>query len=321
MARNMRAADLHGAAEGLYIPEYATKLVISEMHNCSALSRVVNPNHNIVELVLNCATVAHYTILYKIELGDFTDGSWNGETWSPDNPFRSGEIRLCHSVPIKTKFSREEATLMCDRWEQFQDGYETAIGRALRDLTERYGFTVLAASANPLARGVRAGALSGNINLGDTENPLVIGKSTGIRAMDVLQAMEQALQENGVTCGGNALKIVASPAVYSRIRAEQSNLGAGCCLTDNPIVKGMLHPMLGMEVYSSLHMPRYRRPDGKVVEYVLMLDPENIAAPSRLDYLEWQTVLNDIYLVGNYRFDVAALSSKSIAVAAVVVEG
>lgn len=321
MAKNMRAADLHGAAEGLYIPEYATKLVISEMHNCSALSRVVNPNHNIVELGLNCAPVAHYTILDNIEVGDFTDGSWNGETWSPDNPFRSGEIRLCHSVPIKTKFSREEATLMCDRWEQFQDGYETAIGRALRDLTERYGFTVLAASAHPLARGVRAGALSGNINLGDTENPLVIGKSTGIRAMDVLQAMEQALQENGVTCGGNALKIVASPAVYSRIRAEQSNLGAGCCLPDNPIVTGMLHPMLGMEVYSSLHMPRYRRPDGKVVEYVLMLDPENIAAPSRLDYLEWQTVLNDIYLVGNYRFDVAALSSKSIAVAAVVVEG
>lgn len=321
MARNMRAADLHGAAEGLYIPEYATKLVISEMHNCSALSRVVNPNHNIVELGLNCAPVAHYTILDNIEVGDFTDGSWNGETWSPDNPFRSGEIRLCHSVPIKTKFSREEATLMCDRWKQFQDGYETAIGRALRDLTERYGFTVLAASANPLARGVRAGALSGNINLGDTENPLVIGKSTGIRAMDVLQAMEQALQENGVTCGGNALKIVASPAVYSRIRAEQSNLGAGCCLPDNPIVTGMLHPMLGMEVYSSLHMPRYRRPDGKVVEYVLMLDPENIAAPSRLDYLEWQIHLNDIYLVGNYRFDVAALSSKSIAVAAVVVEG
>ncbi|THA02354.1 hypothetical protein [Rodentibacter pneumotropicus] len=157
--------------------------------------------------------------------------------------------------------------------------------------------------------------------MGDTENPLVISKGGDIRAMDVLQSMEQTLQENGVTCGGNALKIVASPAFYSRIRGEQSSLGAGCCLPDNPIVTGMIHPMLGMEVYSSLHMPRYRRADGKLVEYVLMVDPENIAAPSRLDYLEWQTVLNDIYLVGNYRFDVAALSNKSIAVAAVVVEG
>lgn len=132
--------------------------------------------------------------------------------------------------------------------------------------------------------------------------------------------MEQALQEAGVTCGGNALKIVASPAFYTRLRSEQSNLGAGCCLPDNPIVTGMLHPMLGMEVYSSLHMPRYRRPDGKVVEYMMMVDPNKIAAPSRLDYLEWQTILNDIYLVGNYRFDVSALGSKAVAIAAVVVE-
>ncbi|MDC2824603.1 hypothetical protein PHA51_00930 [Rodentibacter pneumotropicus] len=321
MAKNMRASDLGGATEGLYIPDYATQIVISEMHNCSALSRIVNPKHNIVELGLNCAPVAHYTIMDNIEVGDFTDSAWNGETWEPDNPFRSGEIRLCQSVPLKKKFSREEATLMCHNWETFQDGYETAVGRALRDLTERYGFAVLVASAHPLSRGVRAGALSGNIHLGDTENPLVISKGGDIRAMDVLQSMEQTLQENGVTCGGNALKIVASPAFYSRIRGEQSSLGAGCCLPDNPIVTGMLHPVLGMEVYSSLHMPRYRRPDGKVVEYVLMVDPENIAAPSRLDYLEWQTVLNDIYLVGNYRFDVAALSNKSIAVAAVVVEG
>lgn len=321
MAKNMRAADLGGATEGLYIPDYATQIVISEMHNCSALSRIVNPKHNIVELGLNCAPVAHYTIMDNIEVGDFTDSAWNGETWEPDNPFRSGEIRLCQSVPLKKKFSREEATLMCHNWETFQDGYETAVGRALRDLTERYGFAVLIASAHPLSRGVRAGALSGNINLGDTENPLVISKGGDIRAMDVLQSMEQTLQENGVTCGGNALKIVASPAFYSRIRGEQSSLGAGCCLPDNPIVTGMIHPMLGMEVYSSLHMPRYRRADGKLVEYVLMVDPENIAAPSRLDYLEWQTVLNDIYLVGNYRFDVAALSNKSIAVAAVIVEG
>lgn len=320
MAQNMRAADLGGSSEGLHIPEHATLLTISEMHNCSVLSRVVNPNHNIVELGLNCAPVAHYTVMDDIELGDFTGSAWNGETIEPDNPFRSGEIRLCHSIAIKKKFSREEATLLCDRWKMVQDGYETVVGRALRNITERYGFGALVASAHPLAVGVRAGNLSGNINLGNAENPLVVGRN-GISATSVIEAMEQALQENGVTCGGNALKIVASPAFYTRLRSEQSQLGAGCCLSDNPIVTGMLHPMLGMEVYSSLHMPRYQRPDGKVVEYVLMVNPENMAAPSRLDYLEWQTILNDIYLVGNYRFEVAALSNKSIAVAAVVVEG
>ena len=114
--------------------------------------------------------------------------------------------------------------------------------------------------------------------------------------------------------------MAASPAFVSRIRREQSKLGAGCCLKENPIVTGLVHPTLGMDVFSSLHMPRYKLPDGRSVEYVLMVDPKHIAAPVSLDYLEWQTILNDIYLVGNYRFDVAALSSQSIAVAAIIME-
>lgn len=318
MAKNMRAADLGGSTEGLYIPEYATSIVVSEMHNCSTLSRIVNSKYDIVELGLNCAPVAHYTIMDNISVGDFTNGVWNGETWEPDNPFRSGEIRLCQSLPIKKKFSRKEATLMCHRWEMTQDGYETAIGIALRDMNERYGFIMLTASAHELLQGTHAG-VNKNVNLGSFENPIYVSKS-GTRATEVLERMDLALRDMGTTCGGSALKIVAGNAFYSRLRSEQSALGAGCCLPDNPIVTGMLHPALGMEVYSSLHMPRRERPDGKIVEYVLMVNSDNIAAPSRLDYLEWQTILNDIYLVGDYSFDVAALSSKSVAVAAVVVE-
>ena len=200
-----------------------------------------------------------------------------------------------------------------------QDGYEQSIGFALRDATERYGYRVLVAMAHAQLQGNKAGALSGNIRLGDTVNPVIVGKD-GLEATEVLERMEQALQESGVTCGGNALKVAASPAFVSRIRREQSKLGAGCCLKENPIVTGLVHPTLGMDVFSSLHMPRYKLPDGRTVEYVLMVDPKHIAAPVSLDYLEWQTILNDIYLVGNYRFDVAALSSQSIAVAAIIME-
>lgn len=321
MSKQIRAADLGGAAQGLYIPEYASDIVISELHNCSALMHVVNKSYDIANLGLDCAAVAHYTILSGIEVGDFTGNNWNGESWEPDDPFRSGEITLCHQIPIKKKFARNEAIALCSRWATVQDGYETSIGLALRDLTERYGFRMLVSMAHKQLQGNQAGAISQNIRLGDTANPVAIGKGN-VGAMELLQRMEQALQESGVTCGGNALKVVASPAFFGKIRAEQSALGAGCCLKDNPAVTGMIHPVLGMEVFSSLHMPRFKRAnDGKVVEYVLMVDPQHIAAPTRLDYLEWQTVLNDIYLVGNYRFDVAALSNKSIAVAAITMEG
>lgn len=319
MVKNIRAADLGGATQGLYIPEYATDIVVSELHNCSSLMHLINPDYDITNLGLDCAPVAHYTILKGFELGDFGNSNFNGESMDLGDPFRSGEITLCQQIPIKHKFSRQEAIALCKRWEMVQDGYEQSIGFALRDATERYGYRVLVAMAHAQLQGNKAGALSGNIRLGDTVNPVIVGKD-GLEATEVLERMEQALQESGVTCGGNALKVAASPAFVSRIRREQSKLGAGCCLKENPIVTGLVHPTLGMDVFSSLHMPRYKLPDGRTVEYVLMVDPKHIAAPVSLDYLEWQTILNDIYLVGNYRFDVAALSSQSIAVAAIIME-
>lgn len=321
MALNTRAADLSGATQGLYIPEFATDIVISEVSKCSVLQHIVNQSYDIDSLGLNCASTAHYTILRDIEVDEFHEGQWNGEYWEPDDPFRSGVITLCQKVPLRKKFSREEAIALCKRWETtVQNGYETAIGSAMRRHTERYGLRMLVASANRLNQGNQAGALSGNIALGDTVNPVTIGKNGNSGAMELLSRMEQALQETGSTCGGNQLKVVANPAFFNKIRNEQSNLGAGCCLKDNPAITGMIHPVLGMEVYSSLYMPRYKRADGKIVDYVLMVDPQHIAAPISLDYLEWQTQLNDIYLVGNYRFDVAALSNQSIAVAAIITE-
>lgn len=318
MAKNIRAADLGGTTEGLYIPEYATDLVLSEMVRCSSLQHLVNQSYDVEGLGLTKSPVAHYTILTDIEVGTFGEGNWNGETWEPADPFRDGTVRLCQSVPIKKKFSREEALNLCGRWETVQGGYETAIGEALRRHTELYGFGVLAASADRYNQGTTAGRLSGNINLGNVASPLTL--SSSLTPTDVLGAMEQVMQEAGASCGGNALKVAVSPAVFRAIRSEQSKLGAGsCCLDNNPAITGMVHPALGMQVVSSLYMPSYTMSDGRRVEYIVMVNPENIASPATLDYLEWQTILNDIYLVGNYRFETAALSQRSVAVAAVIV--
>lgn len=316
-----RTADLGGIGKGLYIPENATDIIISESNRCSVLQHIVNQEYDIDSLGLNCASVAHYSILTDIEVGDFTQGQMNGEYWEPDDPFRSGAIALCQKVKIQKKFSREDALLHCQRWENtLTGGYERSIGRALGRHTERYGFRMLVASASKHNTGNKAGKVSGSLALGDTVNPVLVGKNQ-LGAMELLTRMEQAIQETGDTCGGNQLKVVANPAFYNQIRNEQSALGAGCCLKDNPIITGMTHPVLGMDIFSSINLPRYKRPDGKVVDFVLMVNPQHIAAPVSLDYLEWQVVLNDIYLVGNYRFDVAALTNKAISVAAIITEG
>ncbi|MGX3067556.1 hypothetical protein [Ursidibacter arcticus] len=52
----------------------------------------------------------------------------------------------------------------------------------------------------------------------------------------------------------------------------------------------------------------------------MMVNPEHIAAPMSLNYLEWQTLKRDIWLVGEFDFDVVALTGASVVVAAVVVE-
>ena len=106
----------------------------------------------------------------------------------------------------------------------------------------------------------------------------------------------------------------------SKLRAEQSVLGSGgsCCIANNPAIDGMLLPVYGTEVQSSPFIPSKTLSDGRRIEYVIMGDPEMIAAPSVLQYLEWEKLLNDIYLIGSYDFDVSVLSGRSVAVAAIV---
>lgn len=316
-----KAADYSGV-EGLYIPDHVTDIVISEAINCSTLAKISNPAYTISSLGLDRAPVAHYTILEGIEVGQFTGNQFNGETWEPDNPFRSGEITICQDIDIKKKFSRAEAMAIADNWSRVKDGYEKALGQALRNLSEGYGFRMVISQAAEFNQGKKAGLQTRDIDLGTAAAPLIIGKGQGkISATTALERAELALMEAGVMCGTSQLRVVASPGFYSRLRSEQAASGANlCCPDNNPNISGILHPVFGFEVYSSLYMPRRKLANGKTVEYVIIANPEHIASPSDLRYLEWDTVLNDIYLIGNYTFDTAVLSGRSVAVLAVVLD-
>lgn len=316
-----KAADYAGV-EGLYIPDHVTDIVISEAINCSTLAKISNPAYTISSLGLDRAPVAHYTILEGIEVGQFTGNQFNGETWEPDNPFRSGEITICQDIDIKKKFSRAEAMAIADNWSRVQDGYEKALGQALRNLSEGYGFRMIISQAAEFNQGKKAGLQTRDIDLGTAAAPLIIGKGQGkISATTALERAELALMEAGVMCGTSQLRVVASPGFYSRLRSEQATSGANlCCPDNNPNISGILHPVFGFEVYSSLYMPRRKLANGKTVEYIIIANPEHIASPSDLRYLEWDTVLNDIYLIGNYTFDTAVLSGRSVAVLAVVLD-
>lgn len=323
MAKMQRAADLQGV-EGLYLPEAVTDILVSELIGCSALHHMVNTDYTPGSLGLDCAPVAHYNILEPIDETVFTRHQWNGERVSIPNPFRNGTITMCQNFAIKKKFSRDEAIRLCKQWETYQQGHEKVLANMLSNMTEAYGFRQIVASANEENQGNHAGKLSGNIKLGDTVNPLTVSSCTTcessdfeVSAEEVIGRMVLVADEAGLMCGTEQLRMAASPRFLSKLIKEQAAHVQGCCVEQNPMIGGAILPSYGLNVLRTRHYPSKRLADGRLVEYVVLVDPNLIAAPADLDYLEWDKLLNDIYLVGNYRFDVSVLSGRGVIVAAV----
>lgn len=317
MGAVIRSAD-YGGTTLSRVPEKNLNLIIAETCRRSVLLQIANPDYSIEGLGLDTAPKATYDIITDISVGGFSSGNWNGEVWEPDNPFKSGEITLCQNIDIEKKFSRREAKRLADRWETVQGGYETSIGEALAAEVEYYGLRSLTAQAYRHNVGNKAGRHSKNINLGSAENPLTVGGGN-LKASKVLRRMKRVLTESAGNCG--LVKVVATPNFYDLVLDEQSELGAGCCLSSNPLITGVTSPMLGMDIFSTIHAPTFtNEANGKRVEYVLMVNQQHVAAPMDLSYLEWQTIKRDIYLVGEFDFDVAALTGASIVVAAVTID-
>lgn len=316
MATAIRAAD-YGGTTLSRVPEKNLNLIIAETCRRSVLLQIANPDYSIERLGLDTAPKATYDIITDISVGGFTGGNWNGEVWEPDNPFKSGEITLCQNIDLEKKFSRREAKRLADRWETVQSGYETSIGEALAAEVEYYGLRSLTAQAYRYNVGNKAGRHSKNINLGSTDNPLMVGPGN-LKASQVLRRMKRVLTESAGNCG--VVKVVATPNFYDLVLDEQSALGAGCCLNSNTLITGVTSPILGMDIFSTINMPTFdKNPNGKRIEYVMMVNQQHVAAPMDLSYLEWQTIKRDIWLVGEFDFDVVALTGASIVVAAVIV--
>lgn len=325
MAKN-RAADYKGV-EGLYIPPYVTDIVINEIATCSTLQHMANPNWTAERLGLNCAQEAHYDILEPIDEMVFTRHQFNGERVGIPNPFRSGVISLCNQYSIEEKFSRDEAIRLCRRWEDVQSGYEKTIANMLTNMTEAYGYRQIVAAAAEYNQGNQAGKISGAVKLGDTVNPLIVSARSDaevndfkVTALEVVSRMVEVSSEASLMCGTPSMRMAASPRFIAKLMREQASMMNGSsCLDDNPAVSGVLLNAYGIKALRTHHFPSKRLADGRTVEYVILADPNLIAAPSELDYLEWEKIKNDIYLIGNYRFDVSVLSGRGVIVAAVVI--
>lgn len=321
----VRAADYSGAS-GLYLPENVTENIINDVYTHSTLSEVCNPDFEFLNLGLDHSSSARYHLVEDVDLMIKTKHQLNGEYIEVPSPFRSGVINMCHEVAINKKYSRSEAIQLGSYWETNQYYVEQQIARNLTKIVETFAYQTIAANVRRENQGNNAGLRGSRIYLGDSTKPLsvVVRSDQQVEdfrttASEVISRLSLAFSLSGSACPQNELRVLASPAFISKLRSEQAQMMAGgsCCIEDKPSISGILSNSWGFPIMESLNLPVTYMQDGTRVEYVMLVNPRMVAAPLNLDYLEWQTMLRDIHLVGNFRFGAQLLSGKGAAVAAV----
>lgn len=325
MSKQTRAAD-YGGATGLYIPENVTENIVNDIYSCAVLPEVSNPDFDFINLGLDHAFSVRYHLVDDVDLMIPTRHQLNGEFIEIPSPFRSGVIEMCHEIAIDKKYSRNEAIQLGSYWETNQYYVEQQIARNLTKVVETFTFQNVAASVRPENQGNNAGLSGGKIYLGDSNKPLSVTirnddsmEDFRVTASEVVNRLSLTFSLSGSSCPQNKLRVVASPSFVSKLRSEQARMmsGGSCCIDDKPAISGILSNSWGFPILESMNLPVHYMADGTRIEYVLLINPEMVAAPMNLDYLEWQTILRDIHLIGNFRFGSHLLSGKGAAVAAV----
>lgn len=322
---NVRAADYSGVS-GLYLPENVTENIINDIYSCAVLPEISNPDFDFINLGLDHATSARYHLVDDVDLKIPTRHQLNGEYIEVPSPFRSGVISMCHEISVNKKYSRSEAIQLGSYWETNQYYVEQMIARNLTKTVEKFAFQTIAATVARENQGNNAGLRGGKIYLGDSTKPLSVTvrnddavEDFKVTASEVTNRLALAFSLGGSACPQNKLRVVASPSFVSKLRSEQAKMmsGGSCCIEDKPAISGVLSNSWGFPILESMNLPTHYMADGTRIEYVMLVNPEMVAAPMNLDYLEWQTILRDVHLVGNFRFGAHLLSGKGAAIAAV----
>lgn len=320
------AADVHGV-ELLALPEGFSDLVIVEQNARFTFPHLSNPNFTVERLGLDVSDTARYTIIEDTP-DDFIDMNFfdaNGETVRIPSPFNQNSIKMCGHKQFTNKFSREE-------WERVekafgnlaQKGYEVTAAKQLGTLAERNFYLKVVGGAAAYNQGNDAGYASAGIKLGDAVNPIYVGvredaKVTDFKAtaMDVVSRLAVVMSETESPVGNNQLRIACSHRFAQKLRQEQSHTVIhGDVIKNCPAISGMLLPTYGLTALETNFIPKVVR-NNKVIEYVLLLNPDVIAAPNALGYFEVAKILHDVYMYGSYRYGAQVLSAKGVAIAAV----
>lgn len=323
---NTRAADL-GGVTGLYIPDHATEFIINDICETSILGEISNPKFDFNGLGLNAPPRSvHYHIVEDVDLSIPTRHNLNGESIHIPSPFRNGTIEMCHEIVIENKYSRDEAIRLGDWWEVNQNAVEEMLGRNLSKTVEQAALMNVASLIRPENQGNNAGLSGGKIYLGDSNKPLnVVARKDeqvtdfNVTATEVVRRLALAFSLGKSAAPQNRLRVVASPYFLSILRAEQANAmrGGSCCIEGKPEISGILSNSWGFPILECHNMPVHYMADGTMIDYVMLINPEMVAVPMNLDYLEWQPLLRDIYLSGVFRYGSHLMSGKAATMAAV----
>ena len=181
------------------------------------------------------------------DVGEWRDLELNQEL-IPDYLSIDGfSLRICHAAYKALKFDNQDIRMICDRWDQLEDGFLDSMWNNLSAKWRCYVITRMILEADACNKGCSAG-INGITNLGCPGSPrIIVGANIGIE----IAKMQTILIERLRWYDGEMV-LVIPPAIrekfYSSPYADALQMGA--CLDCSMLIDGQIPGMvIGFEVH------------------------------------------------------------------------
>lgn len=221
-------------------------------------------NTKILDRLTTCFQSVQF--MEEADIGEWRDYELNQELIA-DNITPAGfEVRICNSAYKALKFDKLDISMICDRWQQFEDSFLNSAHNRLSAVWQCYVLDAMVLEADKCNKGTAAG-LYGNVDLGGVGAPrTVTGNSFAVEVAKMKRILEERKRwEDG------KMFIVLPPAITELlVQSPYAHaLDMGSCVDCSVLVTGELPgKVVGFSVYKTNYVPTVME-NGKPVYHVI----------------------------------------------------
>lgn len=223
-----------------------------------------------------------------------------------DFGMRFNTFKVCNIYKGERKLSAQDRRLleMTGMTGVYSQGLEMAIQRNIRNRVEPYFWSVVAASAHASNR-LTNGGVAFNIATASGIEQLLLS---------IVDRMTCLGMRTEFTDANDGIMLYLPPCAYRGMYEYAKEAMRGGCCEINPAFSHLFRlPTMGISVMMCEDLPR----DPSGAFYAVWGDPRFVAFPWKWNDLNWYSVKNDDYLIGEFVFDAHVIYPKAVGTALV----